>query len=550
LIRKPRYLDLVFQHRERLVQTGDMTRERVLYEDWRDRYQRKTGILDERSFQRLLMSLASDVLEGLLHTPGQVASLLPTLGPEDVLRDLSTSGALVERQGRFVVQKDRLRLGFGLLLAEEVRDAAATGMLAVEECIRRWLEPEPGMDLKGEALEVAVLHVLHVPDFPLTGAEGLLAAWVKSQNAPGREENFPAYFPLKPLAYLALAEHDWGEADWQTDLDELLLMTLLRYQDSEPMRPVLMSAFERWLGFVHPAGFASRSSANASDAEETRREIEDRVGQRLNPGVLDIAGHRLEVIERPSLLHLGRLALAIISCGPRKPFIRAVVTGCVAEGVMDFPEKEELFAWVIRSANEEIERQILAEANALLETGGTVAETAARRLLTYLGSSEAFRLRATLPDPERSWQWDPCRHGFPWPRKDALKCLQQTDLDSQALTRALAVACLDPAFSVPAATRDRLAAFAPSLLKETLWSHTSVAAEDFMLEACEPALCALAPESLAAVLCHIARWFATREGQPLQSLYWGVRRHHLLFGSEEWRAVAQVWERVMSAPQT
>ena len=59
---------------------------------------------------------------------------------------------------------------------------------------------------------------------------------------------------------------------------------------------------------------------------------------------------------------------------------------------MDFPEKEELFAWVIRSANEEIEREILAEANALLETGRTVAKTAARRLLTYLGSSANLTL--------------------------------------------------------------------------------------------------------------------------------------------------------------
>jgi hypothetical protein len=549
LMRKPRYLDLVCQHRERLVQTGDMTRERVFYEDWRDRYQRKTGTLDERSFLGLLMSLARDVLEGRpAHTPGQVASRLPTLGPEDVLRDLSTSGVLVDRQGRFVVQKDRLRLGFGLLLAEEVRDAATSGTVTVDECIHRWLEPEPGMDIKGEALEVAVLHALHVPDFPLAGAEGLLAAWVKSQNAPSREESFPAYFPLKPSAYLALAEHDWGEADWHPGLEDLLRVTLLRYGDSEPMRPVLMSALERWLGFVHPAGFASRSSTNATDVEHTRHEIEVRVGQRLNPGILDIAGHRLEVIERPGLLRLGRLALAIISCGPRRPFVHALVTGCVAEAVMDFPEKEDLFAWVVRSANDGIEREFLAEANALIERGGTVAETAARRLLTYLGSSEAFRVRATLPEPDPYWQWDPCRHRYPWLRKDALRCLQQADLDSQALTRALADACLDPAFSVPAATRDRLASFAPSLLKETLWSHVSLTAEDVMLETCEPALCALAPEALAAVLCKVARWFATREGQPLQSLYWGMRQHHLLFGNEEWAAIAQAWKRVMSAP--
>jgi hypothetical protein len=53
LARKPRYFDLVAQHRGRLVEAGDVTVARLVYEDWRDRFERKILPLDDVGFRDL-----------------------------------------------------------------------------------------------------------------------------------------------------------------------------------------------------------------------------------------------------------------------------------------------------------------------------------------------------------------------------------------------------------------------------------------------------------------------------------------------------------------
>ena len=50
LIRVPRLSSLVMTHRDKLKDSGDVTAERVIYEDWKDRLQRrgpKVGLTDQ-----------------------------------------------------------------------------------------------------------------------------------------------------------------------------------------------------------------------------------------------------------------------------------------------------------------------------------------------------------------------------------------------------------------------------------------------------------------------------------------------------------------------
>lgn len=65
LIRKPRYFDLAIRHREQLAESGDITVPRLLYEDWRDRFSRRTNTaISPEDFNDLLKRLAERARDG------------------------------------------------------------------------------------------------------------------------------------------------------------------------------------------------------------------------------------------------------------------------------------------------------------------------------------------------------------------------------------------------------------------------------------------------------------------------------------------------------
>ncbi len=163
LMRKPRYFDLVVRHRQRMAESGDITIARLMYEDWRDRYGRKTAIpLDDISFQNVLMALAQKHREGASKLSwADIRELLPgTADPENVFLEVSTGGVLRPQGAYYRVEERPLVQGLGLLLAEETRLAWDAGDVDVPEAVARWLEPHADMDIKADICGAAVLHAL------------------------------------------------------------------------------------------------------------------------------------------------------------------------------------------------------------------------------------------------------------------------------------------------------------------------------------------------------------------------------------------------------
>jgi hypothetical protein len=136
LARKPRYFDLVAQHRGRLVEAGDVTVARLVYEDWRDRFDRKILPLDDVGFRDLLKALARRALNNERSlSQRDVADVVPVLADQQqVLSELATGGILVKDGERLRVEPNRLQLGLGLLLAERLRVAATTGEQWARPC--------------------------------------------------------------------------------------------------------------------------------------------------------------------------------------------------------------------------------------------------------------------------------------------------------------------------------------------------------------------------------------------------------------------------------
>jgi hypothetical protein len=556
LIRKPRYFDLMVKHRDRIAESGDITIARLIYEDWRDRLERKTDIpLTDDEFQNLIRRLAEkhQGRDSLLSEREIVDSLPVFSDGQCALEELRTGGVLKPQRGTYQVDKRMLEYGLGLLLVDQLEQAAAQSR-DLREAVAGWLEPHPEMDLKAAICEYAALHALGIRDFPRDAKVALLQAWIDSRNpGPEAESNFTAYWPVDPESYVALAEVVWSDSYDNAWAQELLIRSFLKWHQSPRVSSILRSACERWLGFVHIYGspFVRHTT---EDEERARQEISQRIGRDIQLGPFSFADYPLTAIEDDGQLRLGRAALAVISYLPRNEFIRAIAIGCVAEAIMGRPDKYDLFAWVIRTSSEPIWTEIKEEVVHLLSVNNVVTQQAAHRLLSFEGSEDAYRLQETIPDDifptnpliQRHKQ-DPCTSGFSWSLEDCITCLQRRDLAIDWVARQIKLYCVDPDLPVPDGLKTRFSQLVDKLDTRSMWSLLGPTEADIFFEMYEPSLAAYAPNTLADFVRSIVRQISERLGiqrrQP--SLY--LREHYLIFAAEEKEAIQRVWDELISA---
>ena len=138
-----------------------------------------------------------------------------------------------------------------------------------------------------------------------------------------------------------------------------------------------------------------------------------------------------------------------ISHVPREPFIHAIATGCVAEAINGYPNKYDEFAWVIRTSQQPLWNAVRIEVEYLLGYGHRIAQQAAYHLLSFVGSTEAHDLQATLPQDlfplHRTVEQhaaDPCASVFSWSREDCERCVARTDVASDRIAHQIQPYCI------------------------------------------------------------------------------------------------------------
>jgi hypothetical protein len=414
------------------------------------------------------------------------------------------------------------------------------------------------MDIKARICEFAALHAFSLPEMPQKAKIALLNAWVSSHN-PGEEtaENFAAYYPLDPPCYMELAQVVWSDASENPWAQELLMHTLLRWRGLPEFHSQLCSTFERWLGFVHIYGVSYQRAETEKDEKRRRQEICERVNLDLEPGPFTFAGRPLTATEDDGLLRLGRAALAVISHMTRKPFVRAIATGCVAEAVMGTPAKYDLFKWVMSTAPQSIWAEVEQEVEQLLETNHLVAKQAAHRLLSFEGSKQAHRLQQTIsadlfpsnPLFEQHKK-DPCVSIFAWSQEECETCFQREDLPPKRLVIQSQPHCLNPDLSVPNDLGTRLEPLVESINLDSIWSLMGPTGDDIAFDQYEPSLCAYAPHAIAGLVRRIVRQADLREELSLRQLAWRLNEHYLVFTEEEKSSIYRAWKKLCEDSST
>lgn len=554
LARKPRYFDLLVQHRTRVAESGDFTVARLIYEDWRDRLARKRNFaLDDNNFQNLLRELVRKYLEGEKSIrPNQLVEFV-SFPDRQVVEELRTSGVFREHHGRYEVQKPHLVLGLALLLVEEVEDATQHGR-DITETIASWLEPHAAMDIKAQICEAAALRALELPDLARSAKTGLLRAWLTSQNVgQTAATNVSAYFPIDPASYFELAEIIWSDAVDHTWGQKVLMHTFLHWITRQEVAhlPLWQEVCMRWLSFVHRFGSPYQRDMTDPEHHKIQRAIEERVGSALPLGQFSLAGYQFTVIDDDGLLALGRVALALVSHIPRASFTHAIAVGCVAEAIMGRPGKYDEFAWVIRTSPQPVWNEVRSEVTHLLATNNHLAQEAAYHLLSFVGNAEAYQLQETLPNdlfPPHSLrehhQSDPCVSGLSWSRRECEQCVSRTDISASWIARQIKRYCIDPHLPVPEDIGQRLAPLAETIDVQSMHivlAHTSA---DHAFEEYEPSLCAYASQELASVVRRLVLHIAERKGLPLRQLSLFLKQDSLICQQVEHDAIYQAWSKL------
>ncbi len=554
LIIKPRYFDLMIKLRNQVSGSGDITVARLIYEDWRDRYERKSVPIADADFQEYIRVLANRYLinDVPLSEPDIVNGFPFMTDRPRLLEELRTGGILQLYNGRYVVNEQLLIFGFGLLLADQLRQTIGTNT-NTREVISDWLEPHAENDIKAAICEYAVIHALSIKRYPGIAKVALLQSWVERQNRPDTSErDFTAYFPVDPQSYVALAEAIWSDTNENLWAQEMLTSALITWHAAPSVSLILPSAFERWLGYVHISGAPYNRLAKSS-AEVVRKEISERIGHDIQLGALSFAQFQLSVIDNDGLLGLSHVAISVISHLPRKAFVHAIAIGCVAEAIMGAPDKYDLFAWTIRSSPHDLWPEINKEVEHLVRDDSIVAKQAAYRLLSFEGSEDAFLLRERIlgnifPEstPFEKHRQDPCTSFFQWSEEDCATCLQREDLSPGWIARKIEDYCIDPGFSVPPRIINQIGSLAEEMDPISIWTHLGQTETEFFYDINEAALAAFNPTALAKYIRSIVNRISNRHGMSLRQLSFRLNKYFLILGPEEKVAIYRTWEKLIS----
>ncbi len=398
LLRKPRYLDLVTRHSQRMLESGDFTVARLIFEDWRDRCSRRDRQLSEEAFNDLLKQLAEEYRNGKLPVRGGdlAAMLSPEVEPAAVVRELSTSGVLLSDGGRWRVDESRLQLALGLLLCDWLGkiDLAVTNP---DEEIALWLEPHTGLDIESAILEYAFLYSLS-RGFAGKLVRSLLLSWIGTQNPKSPrgaplEEGITAYFPQAFDAFISVAETIWSKDGDNPWAQEVFLKGFVSWSlRSETIAQQLGPTLERWLSMFSVTG--PRYLNGSSNDDPKQRAFDERLRKLLGEVTIGtsclLAGYRLVPIGDSYWLRLGHVALSIISeFKDRRPYLRALVQGILADTVSESAGRSDELKWIIRSSQIPLESDLAIHTKALISDPSVACQKAAAHLLRCIGSKSA-----------------------------------------------------------------------------------------------------------------------------------------------------------------
>lgn len=554
LARTPRLFRLVIGFRDRLVDAGQITIHRLLWEYGRDTFGERAGrSFSEGEWRAWLAEIARNCQSGIrnfsLKTLGETTSR-PDLSERDVYARLSDiiDGKFAEAGPSGFLQPSATvvahALGAALLANIDVEQGKTFASVDAE--VTRWLDPIAGLDQRAEILRAAVS--IFVEQGGLSAPIGgvLVTAWLQTQNVTdGHRRELAGLASSIPEALLDAVEHSDAHAQNSARLWAINALRAIP-RTPGPALEAIVARIRDWFSVVS-RDVNDRPDANAEFERQRAQRYRNRIGVDAS-GPLTVLGVPLQLVDRDN----GRQQAAAPSI--LEGFPLAYVMPCFEVIAIGLAVCQHSDAWkglkwlcYLNEIDPEVTAAALRALSADIHTrppeSGIHPELPARAaaLLLRLSGDEADEEKAAALDPSLDHHWtyekdylpNPGRSIFELERRHATMALEDSEFPVQSRLQRTREMWLDPAFRPPscfvAELRAAAAAFDDSKLHRQM-AHTR---EQFQLEELEPALARSAPDALAALSRRKLLSFVTC---PPESRYWSAIhacKSYIVAGEEE-----------------
>ena len=448
LASKPRYLSIIVRNLSKIAESGEYTIARLICEDWKDRYSRKSNHpLDDQEFQSLIRDLATRRKLSLKEVDQNISN---QPNKENALEELATSGIFNETRGKWKVKEEFVAYGLALILLDALEESEQQSNSSISEIIGHWIEPQAGINLKSKILNFACFLAMQESFEEFIQVE-LLLFWSKMQNPEnGMLQDFASYFPINPCAYFRLAELVWSESQNSPFIQELIMQTILKWRRNSHTLDALHAVLDRWLGLIGINGVLGLNTSQPK-RDLAKQEINERLGFELQPKELLFHGYRFTVVEDYALLRLGRVALGLISYLELSDYIHSITKLCIAEFIMGSVSKYDLVQWLFISVSSNITPLVLKEVDFLLNSDNVLLHKTAYWLLIFDGSNESHCKQDLLPleafpkFSKKSFKSDQqCDLSLNWSQDECIFCAERDEISVHHIADKLRPFCANP----------------------------------------------------------------------------------------------------------
>jgi hypothetical protein len=511
LMRVPRLSLLALKHKQALEASGDMTPERLAYEDWKDRLRHGSAraTWSDEEFKAFVADMARDVQRPSGHGSLSAREIMERLGHASgadradlsiTLQDL-VAGRWLERIGpshHYRINPDLAPFALGFGLAAEL---AGLSEETAEALVAEAVDPLRDHGLGVGVLRAAVTAALLDSRVTSGARRAILTRWLGETNFSGQD--FEAWWRLigaDPELVLDLIERAWIDPDrhGSTHQDEIFIKGLANAHRFTEVAKAVSPRMERWLGWVWLDPDEGRFLGPTDPASERSRSNRERTQRRLALWSEAPDRDTWPVIELRTTGKIGWLthrAVGVLSFVPRAPHVRALVAWAIGRAIMGTPNHRDEVAWLLRLNGEDVDaarQTVLTAVERLIERNDIVTTTAARWLLNALGDRASLEQAASLPVDDEAERWREVAHGA------GAQFVHDPDHSA-----------MEEPTNVPAGG--------------DLWTFTlSHSAEDSRFDHAEPWLARLAPDRLRSILADAAASATSRTDEELDGLARGV----------------------------
>ncbi|MBK5955813.1 hypothetical protein CCR92_17665 [Rhodospirillum rubrum] len=574
LMKIPRLSTLAIRHHVAMADSGDITRERLIYLDWSDRMDRKgMKLVDDIAFREYIAGVGRQLHARLLSGADLDLSITrrnitDTLSadsdrPRDVL-DATVSEIVAGlwmspihgKANRFRLNKDLVPFALALGLVDHLRDVPPAGL---NDQIAQFFEPLKGQDLAVDFLRAAVTIALHDSACSTSLRRILLEAWCRRQNF--RQVDFAAFYRLLTQdisVFFALAEDEWLHRHSGFHLDEILIKGFASAAERWPrVHERILVWCSTWLGthWGDPIEKMVIGYDPAADgvAERCARTRDRRISwdAAMRGATLGSFGSSIPIRSGidGDVSWLACRVIGILSYLPCALIVPALTPWAVSRSIMNGRPQAEQVEWVLRLAGRDgdaaVNAAVQREADQLLAFNNHVAKDAAWRLLAAFATPHAAsRAKALTREVskrrERSSTVTVDDGGFLRWNQERCRSRETTlwaagDLSPHATNPECELSDQDAA---------ALAALVDATDASQLWAIFGQTDQDIALEQAEAALARWAPEALGALVRRTFECVGGRDQEGLKKLADKTSANLFLLDTS---ACAQVSEVVRSS---